>query len=114
MKKFKLTKQRIIFGGNEKITENNRTKSYEISADEFKKITDKISIIEENLEFAKKYLNKDYKIGDIHESPVKSISFSINDIEIRNINILADPYYKLEEFIDGEWKIIDKHKCKYH
>lgn len=109
--KFRLTKQRILFGGNEIITEKNRTQSQEIEADNYKRNFDEVLITTENLEYAQKYLNSDYKVGDTHRSPVKSISFIKDGLEIEEIDILADPYYKLEKFDNGNWIEIDRHKC---
>lgn len=114
MNKFRITKQTMFFSGDEKITEKNRTQSQEIEADDYKSNFDEVLITNENLEYSQKYLNSKYKVGDIHKSPLKSISFIKNDIEIENFNILADPYYRLEKLDNGRWIEVDKHRCKNH
>ncbi len=113
MKKFKLTKQRIYFRGDEEITESNRTEFFMIESESFKRNRTEIKLTNDNIEYAKKYLNPDYSIGDVHYSPIMSISFYDGELEKENINIFADPYYKLEEFIKDEWVIVDKHKCHH-
>lgn len=114
MRKFRITKQRGLFGSDEKITDRNRTNTIEINADSYAELYDDVLITDDNLEYAKKYLNAEYKVGDIHKSPIKSISFIKDEYEIENINILADPYYKLEEYINDEWILVSKHKCGSH
>jgi hypothetical protein len=110
--KFRLTKQRILFGGDEQITDKNRTHMTEIEADDYKRNFDEVLITSENLEYAQKYLNSDYKVGDTHRSPIKSISFIKDGVEIDDFNILADPYYKLEKLDNnGNWELVDKHNC---
>lgn len=111
MKKYKIITQRVLFGGNEKITEENRTKHEIIEADSFIQNKDEVVITKDNIDFARKHVNSSYNIGDIHYSPVNSISFLNGDIEIKTIKVLADPYYELFEFINDEWELIDKHKC---
>lgn len=111
MKKFKIVTQRVLFGGNEKITEENRTKIEIVEADSFIKNKDEVAITNENIDFARKHINSSYNIGDIHYSPVNSISFFIEGIEIKKIKVLADPYYELYEFINDMWVLVDKHKC---
>lgn len=111
MNKFRITKQKIIFRSNEQITEKNRTITEEIEADGYIRVFDEVLITNDNLEYAQKYLNSDYKIGDIHNGPVKSISFIKDGIEISSFNILADPYYKLEKLDSGNWIEVDKHNC---
>lgn len=113
MNKFRITEQRIIFGDNEEITEKNRTQTHEIEADDYKRIFDEVLITDENLEYAQKYLNPNYKVGDTHKGPTKSISFIKDSIEVNSFNILADPYYKLEKLDNGNWIEIDKHRCSH-
>ena len=40
-----------------------------------------------------------------------SILFIENNETKEEVYILGDPYYKLDEFIDGKWKKIDEHRC---
>ncbi len=77
MNKFRITKQRILFGGDEQITKENRTYTVEIEADVYMKIFDEVSITDDNLEYVQRYLNSNYRVGDTHKSPVKSISFEV-------------------------------------
>lgn len=114
MKKFKITIQRKWFGGDEIINESNRTNSIEIECDSFSENRDEIEITIDNIEYARKHIDSEYKIGDIHISPLVSISFIKGGEEIEKINVLADPYYKLEEFINDQWIMLDKHKCLNH
>lgn len=113
MNKFRITEQRILFGDNEQKTEKNRTQTHEIEADDYKRIFDEVLITEENLEYAQKYLNSNYKVGDIHKSPIKSISFIIDGVEVNCFNILGDPYYRLEKLNNGNWIEIDRHRCSH-
>lgn len=115
MRIFKLTKQKIFFNYDTIVDDSNRTHEITIEADYYKSIHDEILITESNIEMTKFINSKhDYKIGDIFTAPTTDISFLIGDVEIRRVNILADPYYKLEEFINEQWNIIDKHKCHVH
>jgi hypothetical protein len=114
MKKIKITIQRTLFNQNDIINESNRTYSFEIECDSYKENRDEIEITKENLDYAKKFINENYKLGDIHKSPLKSISFIKNNEIIKNVEVLADPYYKLEEFINGKYIVVDKHNCNNH
>lgn len=111
MKEFILVKQRVVFGGNEVITSENRVKKIPIECDYFKKNRDEVILTEKNINTAREFFNLNYKVGDIHYSPLKSISFIKGGVVIETHNVLADPYYKLYEVIDGEEILIDKHKC---
>jgi hypothetical protein len=83
--RFRITYQRTLFRDNEQITENNRTQTSELGAQEYKKILNEAGL-------------------------VKSISFLHNNNEIIRYDILGDPYYKLEKYDNGKWIEIDKHK----
>jgi hypothetical protein len=111
MRKFRITVQRKLFTTNEVIDSSNRTYSIEIECDSYKENIEEVIITQENIEYAKKYLNSDYKVGQVHKSPTKSIIFIESNETKEEIHILGDPYYKLDEFIDSEWKTIDKHRC---
>ena len=108
--KYRITIQKTFFSGDEIINELNRTESTEIESDTYKQNIDEVIITTENLNYAK-LINNQYRIGDVHKSPVKSISFIIDNVEIETFDMLADPYYKLEKFENDEWVIIDKHRC---
>lgn len=111
MKEFILVKQRVVFGGNEAITTENRVKKITIKCDSFTENRDKIILTEKNIDTAREFFNPNYQIGNIHYSPLKSVSFIKDGIEKENHSVLADPYYKLYEIVDGKEILIKKHKC---
>jgi hypothetical protein len=110
MKKFKIVIQTKLFGGNEIVTEENKLKEEIIEADNFikNKLYDSVLVTEQNINSVKN-INPSYKIGDMYHSSINSISFFISNEEVKNFNVLYDGYYKLYEFINDEWLLIDKH-----
>jgi hypothetical protein len=112
MRKFKITTQRRLFGGNEIINESNKLSIQEFECLDYDKNQEFILINEENIEYARKYFNSKYNIGDKHLCVAKNITFIYdNEYENKDVYIWADPYYLLEEYINGVWIIIDKHNC---
>lgn len=107
---YRITKQRSLYAYNEVITQSNITKTIEIEAHYYKPNHDDFIIDEGNIERIRSITNKDFKIGEKYILPLKSLSFfNESDFEIQTINVFADPYYKLEEYINDNWVVIDKH-----
>lgn len=104
---YRITKQRNWFRSDETITDENRIE--EILCDSFNKVVEEIEITDNNLEIALT-INSNYKVGDIHILPLRYISYIKNGIE-QEIDVLGDPYYKLDQFINNEWILIEKHNC---
>lgn len=111
MKKFKLIKQVGFYHSSEKNIP--QTEDIIVECDEIKYIRDEIKITEENISKAK-IINEEYNVGDTLIGVLGEVSFIKDDLEINNVKVLADPYYKLYEFKNDKWNLIDKHTCKKH
>lgn len=109
MRKFKITTSKEI-SRQGSVTYNKQPYSIEIECDKYKENRKEIEITSDNIDSAKE-LNENYKLGDIHKCPIESISFFQNGVIKNEIDVWGDCYYKLEEFINGEYIMIDKHRC---
>lgn len=117
MKKIRITKQVV---GMQAYSANPKPNVQIIEEECVDYILNKneVVIISENLERAKEYLDKNLEIGDTYIGPIESIDVFYDekryDGYYKKYCVLADPYYVLEENINGQWIIKDKHGCSHH
>ena len=88
MKRFKIVSEQFVYSENE---EYPKTISKEIECDEYK-------------------INKSYTIGDTHYMTKDYMSFIKDGEEAEKSFSLKDFNYILYEWIDEDWKSIDKYK----
>ena len=109
MKKFKIEKQQLVYAANERNLP--QINSLEIECDSCKFVRNETIITSDNIERAREFFGNNYNINDVFVGPLEEVVFIKDDLEINSFNVLADPYYKLYEFINEEWVLIDKHSC---
>lgn len=109
MREFKVIKQSSV--STELDNRGVSVVEFSVIAESYKFNRDEMVITEFNIHSANEYLDSSYQIGDIHYSPLKSISFYSSNMETEVVNVFADPYYKLMELVGTDWVLLDRHKC---
>ena len=129
VKKYKLTRSRIVFNPKEeveKLPHKERVTTLEVEACSYK-YTGEENINVFNEDALRRVKNgpcgrppdkkiKDLKIGDVYQGPKNEIIFIGTEydehviLEEHKYSILGDRYFKLEEWKKDTWQIISQYK----
>lgn len=112
MRKFKIFIQNTVFCGDIPTNQQEMIISKEIECDRYSLDKEKYEVTKDNIKLANQYIDVNLKVGDFFYSPLMSVSFLENDNVKETVNVFADPYYELYEFIDDKYVLIDKHECR--